>query len=365
MKSVCIIFLGHFNLDARCINMAETIINSKKYNLSIINLKHKSLSLQNFKKITFFNLTISNAKFFKYYDFHSQAKKIVKTNNFDIIISSDLYSLSAAAGNSRKLIYDCREIYSELEAHISKPLYKKFWFQYEKYYLRFVNHIIVNAESDKKKLHRIYKLQNIEIDIIFNFPKYQKYQNNFTLRKKFNIEKKNKIILYQGVVQKGRGLMRLIKLIQSSNKFTAVVIGDGPNKKIYTEYVNKQNLKDKVFFIEAVPYLRLLEYTASADIGWLVINKNSISNQLALPNKLFEYILMGLPVLSSNIKNVALIIKQFNIGQIVENESDLVECLTKAISLSNSSLSAEELHQIASKNFVWHKQKNNFLDVLI
>ena len=56
--------------------------------------------------------------------------------------------------------------------------------------------------------------------------------------------------------------------------------------------------------MDAVPYNDLFQYTAAADIGWLLINKKSISNKFALPNKLFEYILMGIPIVSSNIKNI-------------------------------------------------------------
>ena len=123
-------------------------------------------------------------------------------------------------------------------------------------------------------------------------------------------------------------------------------------------------MQDRVIFIDAVPYLNLLEYTASADIGWLVINKNSISNQLALPNKLFEYVVMGLPVLSSDVQNVSLIMKQFNVGKIIKNMDDIKECFDGAISLLNHNINAEELHNIACKNFIWEKQKNKFLSIL-
>ena len=51
MKKICIIFLGKFAFDARCINMAEAILEKKDVKLSIINLSDKKDIWPQFAKL--------------------------------------------------------------------------------------------------------------------------------------------------------------------------------------------------------------------------------------------------------------------------------------------------------------------------
>ena len=366
MKKICIVFLGDFWTDARCINMAQTILNSDKYSLSIISLQNTEQSFTNspFKGVRFFNLKISNIKILKYFNFHNKVKNIIKKNKFDIIVASDLYSLSGACSSNNKVIYDSREIYSELEAHITKPLYRWFWKKYEKYYLQFIKDIIVTADSDSVFLRNLYPFNALSFYTIFNYPKYQQYIKTNLLREKFNIPDDHKIILYQGVIQNGRGISKLIQTINNSAKFSGVIIGNGVMKNKYINEVIKNDLESRIFFMDAVPYNDLFQYTAAADIGWLVINKTSISNKFALPNKLFEYILMGIPVVSSNIKNITNIIYKHNLGVVVNNEFAVLEYKQALSSLVAMNLSRFALHEIAKKHFIWEKQNQSFLTIL-
>jgi len=366
MKKICIVFLGEFVTDARCINMAQTILSSGKYYLSVISLQNteKSFADSLFQGVHFFNITIPNIKIFKYFNFHRKVKNIIKNNNFDIIIASDLYSLSGACSSNSKVIFDSREIYSELEAHIKKPLYRWFWKKYEKYYLQLINDVIVTADSDSAFLHNLYPFNNLSFYTIFNYPKYIKYKKTNLLREKFNISEKHKIILYQGVLQEGRGISKLIQAINNSSQFSGVVIGNGLMKNRYIKEVSKNNLESRIFFMDAVPYNDLFRYTASADIGWLLINKTSISNKFALPNKLFEYVLMGIPVVSSNIKNITDIIYKHKLGVVVKNKNEVPEYEKVLSRLVAMNLDSSALHEIAKKYFVWEQQENTFLTIL-
>ena len=120
--------------------------------------------------------------------------------------------------------------------------------------------------------------------------------------------------------------------------------------------------------MDAVPYCELFQYTASADIGWLLIDKKSKSNQLALPNKLFEYGLMGLPVITSDIANIAEIVHKHQTGIVVKNENNIIEYQKAALSLSKQKLNPEKIHNLTKKEFSWDGDKNikqQFLNILI
>jgi len=353
MKNIVFIFLGKFSTDARCQNMASSILKSTNYKLSIICLNDQNVDNQIFNKINFYYLNISRIKFYKYYDFYKKTKKILTKARFDIVIAADLYSLAGCRFNkNQKLIYDCREIYTELEAHINKPFYKLLWKYYEKHYLKFVDKVMITAKSDKLFMQKNYSNHNhLSYRIIYNYPKYEKYTKKNLLHKKFKINQKFKIILYQGVVQSGRGILKLIKFINQNREYKAVIIGDGNQKLNYIKHVKINKDENNVFFMNAVPYDDLFQYTASADVGWLMLSKQSVSNQFALPNKLFEYILMGLPIISSNINNIKKIIDDYPVGVIINNEDDFSE-IKQSLDLILK-LNSVALHNIAKNNFVW------------
>ena len=154
----------------------------------------------------------------------------------------------------------------------------------------------------------------------------------------------------------------LIKLISKSRGFTAIIIGDGEEKKYYKGLVKKYNVQDKVFFIGKIPYLDLFQYTLACDIGWLVIKGHGISNQLALPNKLFEYGLAGIPTIASDFSEMKDYILKFKLGKAVapNNISEHINAVNKLLKWSNSKVLIENV----KNNCSWHSQEQKFIELL-
>jgi len=362
-KSVVLIFLGDFFFDARCINMAQSLLSTNNP-VTIICTYKNIINHEKFKNIKFYNITLNMRGVFKYFEFHSKVVQFLKNKNFDTIIAGDLYSLSSACVcKNTNIIYDCREIYTELAAHHSKPFYKKISYLYEKYFLKYVNTILTTANTDEKLLKQKYrKFNHINWSQIYNYPINcaKKIQN---LKNKFNIPINHTTIVYQGVIQKYRGIGQLIKLIKSSDNITAIIIGDGESKYHYIHQAKQLNIVDRVKFINKIPYLELLDYTAGCDIGWLVIKGKGISNQFAMPNKLFEYTLMGLPVISSPLQNMQEIIEKYNLGIIVDEDS-LDEQVNAIKYIINNKIQYKHIKETIKVNFTWDVQHEKFINLI-
>ena len=155
-------------------------------------------------------------------------------------------------------------------------------------------------------------------------------------------------------------MTELIKLIQESSTITAIIIGDGEEKNLYVSQAKKYGIANRVIFLGKVPYLDLLEYTAACDIGWLVIRGHGISNQLALPNKLFEYAIMGLPIISSSLKNMRDIIKKYNLGFVVD-DGDINDQLNAVEKINSGALQNNKKN--VSK-LSWDVQHNTFIGLI-
>ena len=127
-QHIAIVYLGNFFFDARLINMSLSL-QQGNYRVTVIDIHTKTLENALFKNIHFCPIKLQHLGKLKYLEFHRKVKATLKQNQYDVIISGDLYSLSAVCAfhkKTKKIIYDCREIYFELAAHINKPIYK-YW----------------------------------------------------------------------------------------------------------------------------------------------------------------------------------------------------------------------------------------------
>ena len=85
----------------------------------------------------------------------------------------------------------------------------------------------------------------------------------------------------------------------------------------------KDLAKDKpnVHFHPKVPFAELIQYSASADIGILLIEAKNRSKELTLPNKVFEYMAAEIPVITNKLPEASSIVEQHNCGYIIDDSN--------------------------------------------
>ena len=94
--------------------------------------------------------------------------------------------------------------------------------------------------------------------------------------------------------------------------------GDKPTTNQLEELIASEGVVDRVKIIPPVPYEELLNWTASADLGLIVYSPDySPAIKMCLGNKLFEFLMAGVPVLTSRLDAVVEIIKTYDVGQVV------------------------------------------------
>ena len=222
-KTIALIFLGDFFFDARCINMADTIIDTG-VNLNIIDAGNSGNQYRG-KKIH--RISLPKRGVFKYFKFYHMVIKILRKMDPEIIIAGDLYSLPAATSiKGAHVVYDSRELYTHLGALYNKPIRQYFVSWVEKISIKKVQSVIVTAKGDEIILKKIYN--NLNLFTIFNFPsRNSKPAGKLSLRKKLNIPQDKTLFLYQGVLHEGRGIKQMILLLSHFKNSIAVIIGKG------------------------------------------------------------------------------------------------------------------------------------------
>ncbi|NUM50872.1 MAG: glycosyltransferase [Flavobacteriales bacterium] len=273
--------------------------------------------------------------------------------NTDVLLSNDLDTLPANFLVSRikriPLVYDSHEYFTEVPELINRPRIKKIWEKIE----RFILPRIKNAFTVSDSIAKIYKTKyNTDFKVIRNLPEYIE---STTLE---DNNKKN-IVLYQGALNMGRGLEKLIEAMPLVENAILHIIGDGDITNELKERVAKKNLSHKVVFVGRVSFMNLREYTCKATIGVSLEEDMGLNYRFALPNKLFDYIHAGLPVLVSPLPEMKKMVEQYNIGIVLSKHTE-----TEIASALNQMLShKKELNQwstnakVAAQNLCWQKEE--------
>lgn len=349
---VIIICFADPTLDARTINLTKTLIKYKR-NVALVTRDFQSVPSYIESK-DYYPITVDfNQKVrFSQKEFTGKIKKLNLSAH--IVQAGDYYSLDAAKSikmrTGAKLVYDSREIYSQLNSLQNRYFAKAFLTFKEKYLVTYVDRMVVTAEADEKYLRKHFS-HGIAYHIIKNLPPKFELAPNNSLRELFKIPNSKLVLLYQGWILEGRGLDTLIESVKNIDNVSLVIIGDGEYKKKLTDSVSKLYLTDKVFFTGFVPYDKLHQYTMSADIGFVLFDNKSISYQNALPNKLFEFIQSAIPVITTNQTTIAQIVESEGIGIVIENlvPEKLIESIEEMKSVETRIKFKENIVQIRDK----------------
>ncbi len=280
-----------------------------------------------------------------------------------IFLASDLYSLPTAWFASiltgAKLVYDSRELYSAIAALHKRPLTQRFWTWCEHIFSPQADSIITVNNSLAQFLRENHPKQRVYV--VRNIPHRQIVNDRSLLRRRLNIPPGEKIVLYQGGLQKGRGIGILLSIAPTFPDAAFVFLGSGVLRHSIEE-ASRQS--PNVHLLDAVPMSELITYTAGADIGWCIIENHGLSYYYSLPNKLFEYIMAGIPVVGSAFPEIKKNIDLYDVGITVDplDTNGLIDSLRML--LTDDGLNARYAGncRIAAEVLTWQNESGFLLE---
>lgn len=161
------------------------------------------------------------------------------------------------------------------------------------------------------------------IVVVRNVPPYQAVMKSERLRQQLDLGPQARVALYQGHLQPDRELDRLIRAAKYLEPgIVLVMMGKGTPEMLTRLHslIATEEVTNRVAILPPVPYEELLSWTASADLGLIVYSPGHALNvRLCLPNKLFEFLMAGLPVLASRLDAVAEVLSTHEVGQVISS----------------------------------------------
>ncbi len=287
--------------------------------------------------------------------------------NAEVYHAHDLDTLAVCAAaayiNNGRLVYDAHELWLESRRHLletSRPfmILEKLT---ESLLAPIADAVIAVTPGRANVMREMYPTMAVP-DLVVNYPLMTPVApRQEDVRRKLGV--KNEpcfLFLYQGILGLHRGLEELIdaSIMLRGLPVHIAFVGHDRSGGVITQYAEEKNAGDMVTFHPPVPSEELAGITGSADAGLLLFQGSCLNHTLSLPNKLFEYMMSGLPVIACDLPEISTVINRHGCGILVDS-SDPPSIANGIRQMASDPVEAkaqgERGYDAASTDYIWNQ----------
>jgi glycosyltransferase involved in cell wall biosynthesis len=247
-------------------------------------------------------------------------------------LDTALPALVAAAKKGVPCVCDFHEWYSE---NVSYDVHQGLWTPHswlkrwlsrmmERVAVSSASRIITVCESIARELEQQYAASR-PIFVVRNIPPLDRdaiLPPTIDIRANLRIPSGKALLLYQGGVGPSRGLETLIEAMGMVQHAVLVIRGPGIDsfKNSYLRLAERSGASDRVFCLAPVPSRHCVSEAKAADLGFWTLMPICKNFTYALPNKVFEYLAAGVPVVCAHHAEVLKVVHGFDVGRCFDPE---------------------------------------------
>ncbi|MBK7268627.1 MAG: glycosyltransferase [Flavobacteriales bacterium] len=228
-----------------------------------------------------------------------------------LLVANDLDTLLAnflvARLRGIELVYDTHEFYTEVPELVGRPRVRAVWLAIERWIFPKLKRIItVNGSIAHAYKERYGK----EVAIVRNIPVPVDLGPAVT-------EDRFILILQGAGINVERGGEEAVLAMKELPDCLLLIIGSGDAWPVLQRLVKENGLEDRVRLIGRLPYVEMMRYTRNADLGLTLDKDTNLNYRFSLPNKLFDYLHAGIPVLATDLPELAAIVRGHDCGVVI------------------------------------------------
>ena len=254
----------------------------------------------------------------------------------------DLLTLPLAARFARerggRLVYDSHELFLE-SGRMARSRGPARWAlrRLEARLIRQADAVVTVNEGIAAELLRRYALAPPPLVVMNCPPRWhpeagEEPPPSDRLRQALDIPPGRRILLYQGGFSEHRGLEQIAEALLAPElaHAAAVYLGYGPLRARLVALAAEPRFAGRLHVLDAVPPDELLDWTASADVSLIPLQHSTLNHWLNSPNKLFESLAAGVPVVASRFPVIERIVRECGAGELLDDPTDPAELAAAA-----------------------------------
>jgi len=275
-------------------------------------------------------------------------------------------------------VYDAHELYSDMlqtSRWSGSPPVQAYWRRIEHRLIPKAARVLTVSEALAAVLKERY---GVEAAVQHNVTSLTSLQTTDRLRHELDLHQTDLIILYQGVFIEGRDLALIVEAFAGLQFLQVHLVfqGFGPQEIQLQSIAERKGVSSRVHFMGRIPAADLHEYACGATIGLIGCDNSTLNNRIAAPNKLFGYLMAGLPVLAPHMPFLQSVVEGEQVGRCFEpgDLGSLHEALDEMVSLAQEAQvsvdgdtpylkMAVRARNLAVQRYNWEAEKHILLDL--
>ena len=265
------------------------------------------------------------------YDYELIFKAVIDELAPDVIHAHDMHVIGVAvraaaraklAGRTIKVVYDAHEYVPGIARYGGRtPRFIAAWANHERDYIRAADRVVTVSPAIAERLQQEHKLAH-KPEVVLNTPDLPETVTiEDDIRSRIGLPADVPLLVYSGGITIVRGIETAIKALPSLPgvhlAIVAVPTPDQPAVGVLRKLADEVGVADRISYLHPVGPREVTAFLATADAG-IIPMLRAPNHEMAMPNKLFEYSLGGLPVLVSDMASLKGFVGRYGIGEAFE-----------------------------------------------
>ena len=283
---------------------------------------------------------------------------LLLSNDLDTILPN--YFVSRLKGI--KMIYDSHEYFTETPELVNRPKVQRVWKRIEGFVVPKLDEMITVCDSIADLFCEKY---GVKVHVIRNIPP-QKALPPKGEKAELGLPLDKHLLVLQGSgINIQRGAEELVQAMQYLDGFYLMIIGSGDVLPVLKQMVADLNIADRVRFLPRMPYAKMMAYTQNAEFGFCLDKDTNLNYRFSLPNKLFDFIQAGVPIIASHLIEIEKIIRRYDLGLFIENHEPKTIAATIHDGLSDTErIKAWKANLAqAAADLCWENEEQRLLEI--
>ncbi len=262
-------------------------------------------------------------------DFEIAYGPVIDRLEADVVHAQDVFSIGVAAraaararlaGRTVPLVYDAHEFVAGLARHAGRtPRYAAALEDLEREYIGDADLVFTVGPAVAEEIATYFGLRRSPT-VVLNTPRLRAARRRGpTLRQAVGLDDKTPVLVYSGGLKLVRGVDVVISSLDHlPGVHLAIVCVPSSRSAIVGELraqAERQGVAERIHFLDPVPSEEVVAFLATADVGVQPMLGGIRNHELALPNKLFEYVHAGLPMVVTDLQELGAFVRQHGLGE--------------------------------------------------